>query len=316
MGDIFDNDGGKNMGSFALFLTEDGLYKYDFMIGVWTKIEFEKKIWKITNGGTISHIFTRDGLYECNHDGIPIPAEPAKITDLAIDVKYGGTRIIVQTPTGAYGVGNNYYNQLCQIIKMYTVNRLRKLNIKHPIRSIACGCKSIIIDSSDGLFESTPNGVAKIDFLHEVLQLAGCDDNYIIYTPIGLFGRGPNHIGTLGMGNYLPVTHFTIIPFNAFNVISLHCDTEASFVLTPDGLYGAGNNFSSIGIETDQSYVNLFTRVPIDDEILSVHCVESNVVINTAGDTLICKRGKFVSMGKKVIEPGVARFAMTKSARS
>lgn len=313
IGNIFDAAGDKNMSGFALFLAEDGLCKYDFTTDTWVKIEFERRIWKITNGGTTSHIFTRDGLYEC--DGTTTPMKPTKTTKSAIDIKYGNGFIIVQTPIGLYGTGNNCRNQLCQSIKAHMVNRLAKLSFDRPVHSVACGRDEIIINSPDGLFESTPGGVDKIEFPHEVLQLVGHDGDYIIHTPVGLFGRGPNYFGALGMGHFRPVDHFTIIQFNPPNITSLYCGRKSSFVLTSDGLYSAGNNLSP-SAEGDQRYTSLFIRVPIDDEILSVTCVRSEVIVNTASDTLICKHGKFVSIGKKVIEPGATRFAATKSARS
>lgn len=239
------------------------------------KINKHTKIYSVSCGADYAIVTTNIGTYSIgNYDIIQLNYNINNI----IATYSGNNFILIYTKHHLYAMGCNNMGQLglgylCDSVTVPTVIHFFD---NHKIKYISVGDSHSIVTTDKGTYVFGGNK-------HQQLGL-NCD-YHCITTPHKIYITHTNNNGVALMGdNNGDNNGVALVDDNNGNnndnndnnnVILTSCGGNHSFILTSDGLYGAGSNVhGELGL-SEQGYYRTFTKLPnniINDTILSVTC--------------------------------------------
>lgn len=159
-------------------------------------------------------------------------------------------------------------------------NMVYSFDIDNDVISISSSINHCLIVVKDGLYEVrdySGHDPKNNDYIHcqkininNILTTSCGYNSSMILTKNGLFVKGLNGFGQLGLGDYYKRKSIELVKFNN-NIITVSSGTFSTFIITKEGLYSTGlNDDGQLGLG-DCSNSNIFKRVNIEN-IISIKC--------------------------------------------
>ena len=218
-----------------------------------------------------------------------------QITTNANDIKsvccnYWYSTILLKNDDTIWGCGYNIDGEL-GLGDISSSTTFTQIIDVYDVKSIYCGISNTFILKNDGtLWGCGANtysqlGLGDKNGRKTFTQIAtntddiksvycGTNHTFILENNGTLWGCGRNDYGQLGLGTDTNnKTIFTQITSNVYDIKSIYCGSDHTFILKNDGtLWGCGyNNYGQLGLG-DANHRTTFTQIIDIDDIKSIYC--------------------------------------------
>jgi len=156
-------------------------------------------------------------------------------------------------------------------------------------------------DSEDGLEKSVIPG--------KPLLIASGDEHSLCLTSTGLYGRGDNMSGQLGLGRDIRAPELWMKVEVDGEVLLLACGSRHTLIYTTTGLYGCGNSrYGQLGFESRNVY--LPTQISVNGLIRNIYAGIFDSFILTTTGLYACGNNRDGNLGVASPEPNITRLTL------
>lgn len=231
----------------------------------------------------------------------------------------GSNHTYITTSDGLYCTGDNQYGQLGLKEDISMINTFKKVDesLGHPI-FVQCGYNNsyLLTDKAlyvcgihENLFYNNNYGYTVIEEIipSSVITLQCGASHALLLTTHGLFGKGHNDLGQLGIvspqSNILQLEEkFTKINF-FYSIINISCGKEFSYLLTNNGLYSSGcNQYGQLGQEAISSNCYGFSKVQFTEDVISLSAGQCHVFVLSITGLFCCGSNEFGQLGTDIYD--------------
>lgn len=273
-------------------------------------------------------VYNNNGLYSAgrNKDGQLGRGnyEHSEFTRILIDGSYdfsvntlscGYKFTLLLTNRGLYGCGSNKFGQLGTGTFNTCYAGFKKIDEINDILSISCGGHFSFIITKTGLWGSgnnmygqlglgdnvNRNVFTKLNSVIDIIAISCGKRHSMSLTKEGLFSCGINTYGQLGLNDHTNRNIFNkIITMNPDSVLSFSCGETHSILLTKDGLYSCGCNYSGQLCHTSIRYSKVFIKIIFGcSPILFFECYANYTMILTLDGLYGCGKNTSGVLGIK-----------------